>query len=103
VATFNYTPYSIQDRLTAVNNRPSGFDYLRITLAVSIVLWHVPWLISGNIKGPIMSWLNPVAFSLVPMFFCPQRLSCRRQPGPVEDHGDVSWVAGPSHCACFDG
>jgi peptidoglycan/LPS O-acetylase OafA/YrhL len=69
VATFNYTPYSIQDRLTAVNNRPSGFDYLRITLAVSIVLWHVPWLISGNIKGPIMSWLNPVAFSLVPMFF----------------------------------
>src|ERR1700733_11160333 len=69
VSTFNYTPYSIQDRLTAVNNRPSGFDYLRITLAVSIVLWHVPWLISGNIKGPIMSWLNPIAFSLVPMFF----------------------------------
>src|SRR5579872_1763104 len=61
--------YSIQDRLNATNNRPSGFDYLRIVLAVCVVLWHVPFLIWGRFDGPNMSWLNPVAFSIVPLFF----------------------------------
>jgi peptidoglycan/LPS O-acetylase OafA/YrhL len=69
VATFGYPRYSIQDRLNATNNRPSGFDYLRIVLAVCVVLWHVPWLISGTVDGPIMHWVNPVAFMVVPLFF----------------------------------
>jgi len=61
--------YSIENRLDATNHRPSGFDYLRIVLAVCVVSWHVPWLIAGSVEGPIFSWLNPIAFSIVPLFF----------------------------------
>lgn len=65
----NRPGYSLQDQLDKTANRPSGFDYMRIVLAVSVLAWHTPWLIHGKLPvGPI-SWSYPFALSLVPMFF----------------------------------
>lgn len=72
MALFNLTHrsyYSLQDQLDKTANRPSGFDYMRIVLAVAVLAWHTPWLINGKLPvGPI-SWTYPFALSLVPMFF----------------------------------
>src|SRR5277367_247109 len=32
--------YTLQSQLNLVRNRPTGFDYLRLTLALSIIVWH---------------------------------------------------------------
>ena len=62
---------TLGQRMAAVNNRPSGFDYMRVILALSIICLH-----SGEISyGPsnpaeiyASPWRGPAA-ALVPMFF----------------------------------
>ena len=65
----NRPSYSLQDQLDKTANRPSGFDYMRIVLAVAVLAWHAPWLIVGRFPTGPISWTYPFAFALVPMFF----------------------------------
>ncbi len=62
---------SVEDRLVATKNHPSGFDYLRIILALLIVADHTAVVCFGNVG---QRWLfegitRPVLIGLVPMFF----------------------------------
>jgi len=61
----------IKDRLIATNGRPSGFDYMRIVLAVSILLWHTVALSAGAsaVHSLPLNILEPFSLLLVPMFF----------------------------------
>lgn len=62
---------TLQDQLDAVHNRPSGFDYLRLTLAISIVVWHSILVCYGP-PGELYFWTGPprplICF-LLPAFF----------------------------------
>jgi peptidoglycan/LPS O-acetylase OafA/YrhL len=59
---------TIHDRLEVVQHRPSGFDYLRILLALGVILAHSFLLTYGqdNQHGNILFMLAPM---IVPMFF----------------------------------
>jgi peptidoglycan/LPS O-acetylase OafA/YrhL len=68
---FNDRRITIAQKYSAAEFRPTGFDYLRIILAVSLVLWHA--IVSVNVESwsiPIFStqWKLPLLF-LVPSFF----------------------------------
>ncbi len=59
---------SVHDRLVSAKWRPSGFDYLRLVLAVLIAFQHCTSL-SQNIN----LWdtaAQPLLLTLLPMFFC---------------------------------
>ena len=62
---------NLAERLKRADNRPSGFDYLRISLALAVVCFHVPQLVSGMaIAYPFwMPWLRPLHAIVVPLFF----------------------------------
>ena len=62
---------TLASRLEAAGNRPSGFDYLRVGLAVSIILWHTVFVCYGAAaEAPFWSgWTRPLVFALVPSFF----------------------------------
>ena len=62
---------SVEDRLVLTKNHPSGFDYLRIILALLIVADHTVVVCFGIIG---QRWLfegaaRPLLISLIPMFF----------------------------------
>lgn len=62
---------SLHDQFESTQRRPSGFDYLRIGLAVVIILFHAPIVCSGP---SMIAWLlggplRPITFFLVPSFF----------------------------------
>lgn len=62
---------TLSERLLLVDGRPTGFDYMRIILAVSILLWHAQST-SWGVKGAEASWdsfLRPIATIILPMFF----------------------------------
>jgi peptidoglycan/LPS O-acetylase OafA/YrhL len=71
---------TLASRLVATQNRPSGFDYMRIILALSIICSHSTYLthdpIFGksfweSLMGP-MDWgyfFGPLDLLIVPMFF----------------------------------
>lgn len=63
---------SFAERLTATDNRPSGFDYLRLVLSLGVIAWHAHWLCYG-VDPEKGSWadriLTPLAWSIVPLFF----------------------------------
>lgn len=62
---------SLSERLLEVNNRPSGFDYMRIILAVSVIVVHT-FLITGGTAADQMFWTTPFGYAskaIVPMFF----------------------------------
>lgn len=63
---------SFAERLTSTDNRPSGFDYLRLVLSLGVIAWHAHWLCYG-IDPEKGSWadriLTPLAWSIVPLFF----------------------------------
>jgi len=48
----------------------SGFDYLRIGLAISIVLWHGIWTTRGNDMDIWHGFFRPLPALMLPMFFC---------------------------------
>ena len=62
---------TLQNQLDATQNRPTGFDYLRLTLAVSIIVWHSV-LVSYGPSAEIYFWTGPprplICF-LLPAFF----------------------------------
>jgi len=62
---------TLQQRMQAVNGRSSGFDYLRICLATSIILWHgIPVSYGGAYELEI--WRGPLGVLMhatLPMFF----------------------------------
>jgi peptidoglycan/LPS O-acetylase OafA/YrhL len=62
---------TLADKTKAADGRPSGFDYLRIGLALSVVLIHVPQVVYGTGVSYSfwMPWLRPVSAIVVPMFF----------------------------------
>ncbi|MFO1254502.1 MAG: acyltransferase [Sphingomonadaceae bacterium] len=61
----------IADRLASSQYRPSGFDYMRLILAVLVIVIHAPVMTYGD-RGDAMvwqgAWLGPVRF-VIPMFF----------------------------------
>jgi peptidoglycan/LPS O-acetylase OafA/YrhL len=67
----NNSRLTIAERLEQVKNRPSGFDYMRIALAVSVICWHSVVTSYGN-QGQEQIWAStwwvPFAF-ILPMFF----------------------------------
>lgn len=62
---------SLEDRLIAVRRRPSGFDYMRISLALMVFLAHTIQVVGGDTvatvvwKGPA----QPILVAILPMFF----------------------------------
>lgn len=62
---------TLDQRLAVTNNRPSGFDYMRIVLAASVICWHSRLISYGN-DANFGAWdraLEPLALLIVPMFF----------------------------------
>ncbi len=60
---------SLADRMALTNNRPSGFDYMRIVLALSVICWHSLLISYGTDQvfwGPALA---PLSLLIVPMFF----------------------------------
>ncbi len=60
---------SIGERLEAANWRPSGFDYLRLGLAVIIALQHAESIAEGDRLDLWRTPAQPVLLALLPMFF----------------------------------
>lgn len=62
---------TIQTQLALANNRPSGFDYLRLSLAIAIIVWHsIPVSYGQAVEGAIwVSAFRPLPYFLVPSFF----------------------------------
>ncbi len=62
---------SLSDRMEATNGRSTGFDYLRIFLALSVILWHSFGLSYGTaLKVPAgANILTAILDSILPMFF----------------------------------
>ena len=59
---------TVEQRLADVQNRPSGFDYLRIMLAIGVVLAH-SFLLTHGPEGERGNWIFYFAPLIVPMFF----------------------------------
>ncbi len=62
---------SIEDKWEATKGRPAGFDVLRITLAIAVILWHTVAVCYGLAAeqwfygGP----LKPLVWLVIPAFF----------------------------------
>lgn len=58
-------------RLAATDGRPSGFDYMRLVLALGVIGWHGSTVSYGldALAGPWQRVLSPLALLIVPMFF----------------------------------
>src|SRR4051812_7852014 len=67
---FGYAP-TIGARSDFLDNRSTGFDYLRIVLAASIIVYHSTSLSYGDAvqMGIDRTIVGPFQASLVPMFF----------------------------------
>jgi peptidoglycan/LPS O-acetylase OafA/YrhL len=62
---------TIGERFASADGYTTGFDYLRIGLAVAVLSWHSIW-ISGSAKLDIALWSGPFRFlpaAVIPMFF----------------------------------
>jgi peptidoglycan/LPS O-acetylase OafA/YrhL len=62
---------TIADRIEATGGRPTGFDYMRIFLSVSIVAWHTVQTSYGDPVAATVwtiGW-RPVLGLILPMFF----------------------------------
>ena len=68
--TYNQSP-SIDDRLAITKNHPSGFDYLRINLALLILADHTAIVCFGNdMQTTLFQGITrPFLLALVPIFF----------------------------------
>ncbi len=65
---------SLEDRLKATQGRPSGFDYMRVALALAVICWHSRLTSYGEGPGARHIWfvdiaLFPLAIFILPMFF----------------------------------
>src|SRR4051794_15383491 len=62
---------TIGAKMKAANGFPAGFDYLRISLAVSVVIWHSAFVCYGA-AGEVAvwsGWLRPFVYFILPAFF----------------------------------
>lgn len=62
---------TIAAQLSASGGRPSGFDYLRLALAVGVIAVHST-IVSDGFPGEVALWLSPwrpVVRAILPMFF----------------------------------
>jgi peptidoglycan/LPS O-acetylase OafA/YrhL len=60
---------SLAERLNATNGRPSGFDYLRLGLAVSVVIVHSVRTTYGVDSELWTTAFRPFVRAIIPMFF----------------------------------
>lgn len=63
---------SLEARLAAAGRRPSGFDYLRVILALCVIIWHAFPLSYGGraiLHALPSRWILVPVDSVVPMFF----------------------------------
>ena len=62
---------SIQQRMTDTGGRTTGFDYLRIGLAVAVVFWHTFPIAYGPVAGNFgeVGAIRPFYFFILPSFF----------------------------------
>jgi peptidoglycan/LPS O-acetylase OafA/YrhL len=63
------TKMTLAEKLDHAGNRPSGFDYLRILLALGVMSVHIPYLKYGTELGITLatSGLGPIAKSIAQM------------------------------------
>lgn len=62
---------SLEDQLVRTKNRPTGFDYLRIALSVSVLAAHTVTVCYGT-QAETVLWsgpLRPLVYFIVPSFF----------------------------------
>lgn len=61
----------IKDKMAAAKNRPSGFDYMRIVLAVAVVSVHFVTVDYGDKVADALwhTWRRPLPAIVLPMFF----------------------------------
>jgi peptidoglycan/LPS O-acetylase OafA/YrhL len=61
----------VSEKLAEADNRPSGFDFLRVALAISVVLVHfVPIKYGGAFTDQLfLTWRRPLVAIILPMFF----------------------------------
>ena len=65
------TRRTLAERFAETGGRPSGFDYLRIILALSVVALHSVITTKG-VAADVMMWetpLRPLLRAVLPMFF----------------------------------
>ena len=63
---------TIASRWLELKGRPAGFDYMRIVLSVSVLLWH-SYLVSYGTPASLRVWEQPAGLALqfiLPLFFC---------------------------------
>jgi len=63
------SPVTLAERLNATNGRPSGFDYLRLGLAISVVIVHTVRTTYGVDSELWTTALRPFVRAIIPMFF----------------------------------
>jgi peptidoglycan/LPS O-acetylase OafA/YrhL len=68
---YNSRRSSIADRMVATSGRSTGFDYLRIILALGVIVWHSFSLSYGAPYDAIAAAtpMGPFIDAIVPMFF----------------------------------
>lgn len=62
---------SLEHQWLATRRHPSGFDYMRLLLALSVLLWH-SYQVSYGTEAALAFWLKPPGLLLqliLPMFF----------------------------------
>jgi peptidoglycan/LPS O-acetylase OafA/YrhL len=63
--------HTVASRLEQTKSRSSGFDYLRISLSVSVILWHTIVVCYGS-DAEVRFWgspLRPLLYFILPSFF----------------------------------
>jgi peptidoglycan/LPS O-acetylase OafA/YrhL len=61
---------TFQQTSSISNHRPTGFDYLRVVLAICIIAWHSVSVCYGSeIEGTYFTPIRPLVLFLVPSFF----------------------------------
>jgi peptidoglycan/LPS O-acetylase OafA/YrhL len=58
---------TVDSRLLLADNRPRGFDYLRLGLALGVVFWHSFWTLYLEVAQ--VTWFQPAIRAILPMFF----------------------------------
>jgi hypothetical protein len=97
------TRISLEERLVSVNGRPTGFDFLRVLLATSVVVWHSIEISYGvETKNAILANYRSAPALILPMFFSLSGFlvagSLNRESN--ENAGHVSCTKRPENFPC---
>ena len=60
---------SLKEQLRRTDERPNGFNYLRIGLSLGIICWHSHGITTGDDSAFWMSWWRAPIAIMLPMFF----------------------------------